>query len=140
MDVSVRPSKSGKSEGHAVVPKPVMHVAGNNILSDTRYKEVDVDLRILNDTVIKQEIAGLKVGNLLSVFAVKVSTDLHWNNQTPLDKFYIHFDQIFKMMHVLPLDFNFLRLWVLHMARIVISIDQIQNVMVPDPYGFTELP
>jgi glyceraldehyde-3-phosphate dehydrogenase/erythrose-4-phosphate dehydrogenase len=69
----VFPAGSGKLEGHAAaVPKPVMHVTRKNILSDKRYKEVDVELRILNDTILKWEIAALKAGSVLLVFAMKV--------------------------------------------------------------------
>ena len=100
-----------------------MHVAEKNILSEKRYGEVDVELRILNDTVLKREIAALKAGNLLPVFAVKVPPGIHWNNKAPADKFYIRFDGIFKMMHLLPLDDNFVHLWTLHMARIAVTSD-----------------
>ena len=59
-----RPPVSGQSEGHGrpPLPKPsrVMHIAGKNILSEKRYTEVDPQLRILNDTVLKREQAYLK--------------------------------------------------------------------------------
>ena len=69
---------------------------------------------------------------------MKVPTGYHWNTQTPADKFYIRFDEIFKMMHMLPLQGDMVRLWALHMARSIVDVDQHKDIAVADPYGFCE--
>jgi hypothetical protein len=83
------------------------------------------------------ELAALKAENVLPVFAVKVPAGYNWNNHTLADKFYIHVDQIFKMMLLLPLDENFRCLWALHM---LITVDQNKDVAVAVPTDSPRMP
>ena len=49
-----------------------------------------------------------------------------------VEKFFLRFDYIFDMFHLKKLDFNFVRLFALHMNHII-RIEQIPYICVADP-------
>ena len=99
-------------------------------------KSLSANLSSLHDAVLTKEKGLLKSRNdpNYPVFSIKVPTDLGFVDTFPADVFFLRFENIFDMFHMKSLDDSLVRLFAPHLARLIASNPNMDDVAVGDPY------
>lgn len=96
------------------------------------------DMRVLYDDIVKKEKAAKATLHTQDqnrmVYTVKVPSCVGFVEDLPADKFYIDFEEIFNMFHLLRQEeTSLVRLWQLHQATKA-KLSNMTTVAVADPY------
>jgi hypothetical protein len=96
------------------------------------------DMKDVHDTILYLEDEPLKARNLgYLVHVVKVPIDMGFMDKYPGDLFFIRFEEILTVFHLLRMDKNLAHLVSLSMAHDII-VENIPRVAIMDPFYMDE--
>jgi hypothetical protein len=114
------------------------HVLGQPMMPPSVVRKLTGDLRSVHDTVLMKEEELLRMKNPgYPLHVGKVPKGMGFVDTYPGDLFFVHFDEIFNLVHLKRLDPFFIRLMSLKM-QIDLDAEHAKNVAIMDPFYMYE--